>query len=89
MTFWDEAFAEVADQTAARHDESVARRPIQLMLVDDDDDDEDEGQCDLCDGSGDCQDCGGTGEDHDDDEEECDSCDGSGRCHHCDGTGKP
>ena len=82
MNIWDQAFEELATQTAASHDAGVARNPIAAQI-----DDSDEEYCTACGGDGCCQDCGGSGEDQDDDEEECDCCEGSGACPTCDGSG--
>lgn len=50
----------------------------------------DDKTCQTCDGSGDCQECGGFGYDDDDDDagKSCPNCDGSGDCPDCDGTGE-
>ena len=66
------------------------------MTIDDifeDDEDRDEldtevEECDVCDGSGECTCCSGTGTDpHEYGGEECEDCGGSGECQNCDGRG--
>jgi hypothetical protein len=44
--------------------------------------------CTVCDGSGKCVDCGGTGKPTASKLDACYSCGGSGKCHNCQGTGK-